>query len=114
MVINLPVTQREYQFSPNEAPLSITDTSSHISYANAAFIRTSGFPAEELMGQPHNLTRSLSRKQRIGISQISQTVVAQPSQMTEQNAAMVEQSSVAANISEQAQHLVNAVKVFSA
>lgn len=113
MVINLPVTQREYQFSPNVTPLSITDTSSHISYANAAFIRTSGSPAEEQMGQPHNLARSLSRKQRIGISQISQTV-AQPSQMTEQNAAVVEQGNIAVNMSERAQHLVNAVKVFSA
>ena len=54
---NLPVTQREYQFPGTETLLSTTDTSSHISYANAAFIRTSGFSSDELMGQPHNLVR---------------------------------------------------------
>ncbi len=54
---NLPVTQREYQFPANETLLSTTDLSSHMSYANAAFIRTSGFDADELMGQPHNLVR---------------------------------------------------------
>jgi aerotaxis receptor len=54
---NLPVTQREYQFPGTETLLSTTDTSSHIAYANAAFIRTSGFATDELMGQPHNLVR---------------------------------------------------------
>ncbi len=54
---NLPVTQHEYQFPGTETLLSTTDTASHISYANAAFIRTSGFSTEELMGQPHNLVR---------------------------------------------------------
>jgi aerotaxis receptor len=57
MRTNLPVTQREYQFPGTETLLSTTDTSSHISYANAAFIRTSGFATDELMGQPHNLVR---------------------------------------------------------
>ncbi len=61
MRTNLPVTQHEYQFPGSETLLSTTDTSSHISYANAAFIRTSGFSAEELMGQPHNLVRHPDR-----------------------------------------------------
>lgn len=55
--INQPVTQQEYQFPSGETLLSTTDTSSHISYANAAFIRTSGFSAEELLSEPHNLVR---------------------------------------------------------
>jgi aerotaxis receptor len=54
---NQPITQREYQFPGTETLLSTTDTSSHISYANAAFLRTSGFDTEELLGQPHNLVR---------------------------------------------------------
>lgn len=37
MRTNLPVTQKEYEFSVNETLLSTTDTSSHIIYANAAF-----------------------------------------------------------------------------
>jgi len=54
---NLPVSQREYQFPGNETLLSTTDVNSHIEYANAAFIRTSGFSTTDLMGQPHNLVR---------------------------------------------------------
>jgi len=54
---NQPITQREYQFPPAETLLSTTDTKSRISYANAAFIRTSGFDLDELVGQPHNLVR---------------------------------------------------------
>jgi len=57
MRINLPVTQREDQFPGTATLLSTTDTSSHISYANAAFVRTSGYAPEELMGQAHNLVR---------------------------------------------------------
>jgi aerotaxis receptor len=57
MRTNLPVTQREYQFPGDETLLSTTDTSSHIAYANAAFMRTSGFATDELIGQPHNLVR---------------------------------------------------------
>ena len=57
MKTNLPVTQHEYQFPSGETLLSTTDISSHISYANAAFIRTSGFEVDELMGQPHNMVR---------------------------------------------------------
>jgi len=57
MRTNLPVTQREYEFPGSETLLSATDTSSHIQYANAAFIRTSGFRVDELIGQPHNLVR---------------------------------------------------------
>lgn len=52
---NQPVTQREHHVS--ETLLSTTDTASHITYANAAFIRTSGFDMDELLGQPHNQVR---------------------------------------------------------
>jgi aerotaxis receptor len=57
MRTNLPVTQREYQFPEDETLLSTTDSASHINYANAAFVRTSGFSIDELMGQPHSLVR---------------------------------------------------------
>lgn len=57
MRTNLPVSQHEYQFPSSETLLSTTDTASHISYANAAFIRTSGYSVEELIGQPHNMVR---------------------------------------------------------
>ena len=57
MRTNLPITQREYEFAGNETLMSTTDTAGHISYANAAFVRTSGFVTEELVGQPHNLVR---------------------------------------------------------
>jgi aerotaxis receptor len=54
---NQPVTQREYQFPGTETLMSTTDTASHISYANATFVRTSGYDIDELIGQPHNLVR---------------------------------------------------------
>ena len=54
---NLPVTQREYQFPDDETLLSTTDAASHITYANTAFIRTSGFSTDELIGQPHCVVR---------------------------------------------------------
>ena len=57
MRANLPVTQQEYDFPEHETLLSATDTQSHIRYANAAFIRTSGYRLDELLGQPHNLVR---------------------------------------------------------
>lgn len=57
MRTNLPVTQRPYGFSSSETLLSTTDTDSRITYANASFVRTSGFEREELMGQPHNIVR---------------------------------------------------------
>jgi hypothetical protein len=72
----LPVTEREYQFPGRETLLSDTDTNkaSHISYANAAFIWTSGYAPCELMEQS---------------------------------------STAASSMGDQAQRLVDAVKVFS-
>ena len=54
---NLPVTQQEYDFPPDTTLLSTTDVDSRIGYANAAFIETSGYTHDELMGQPHNIVR---------------------------------------------------------
>ena len=57
MRTNLPVTQREYSFAQDMTLMSTTDTQSHIVYANAAFVEVSGFPYEEIVGQPHNMVR---------------------------------------------------------
>lgn len=57
MRINNPVTQHEYQLPDDATLMSTTDTRSHITYANSAFIESSGFSEAELMGQPHNLIR---------------------------------------------------------
>jgi aerotaxis receptor len=54
---NSPVTQREYEFPDNATLMSTTDTQSHITYANAAFVQISGFDRDEITGQPHNLVR---------------------------------------------------------
>jgi aerotaxis receptor len=54
---NQPITQREYEFPDNATLMSTTDTQSHITYANAAFIQVSGFEREEIQGQPHNMVR---------------------------------------------------------
>ena len=57
MKLNLPVTQREFDFPASETLLSTTDVDSRITYGNAAFVRASGYVPDELRQQPHNLVR---------------------------------------------------------
>jgi len=57
MRINLPVTQHEYPFPGGVNLVSTTDLKGRITYCNEAFVTVSGFPHEELLGQPHNLVR---------------------------------------------------------
>ncbi len=57
MRINQPVTQREHAFPADATLLSTTDVHSHVTYANESFLNVSGFTAEELIGQPHNVVR---------------------------------------------------------
>jgi len=57
MRINEPVTQREHLYPPSMTPVSVTDTKGRITYCNQDFIELSGYPKEELLGQPHNLVR---------------------------------------------------------
>ncbi|MEM8142215.1 PAS domain-containing protein, partial [Morganella morganii] len=54
---NMPVTQHEYSLNDNAILMSTTDTQSHITYANSAFITASGFEEGQLTGQPHNIIR---------------------------------------------------------
>ena len=57
MRVNLPVTQREYEFPDDQLLVSTTDTKGVITHCNPAFMRVSGFDHSELIGQPHNLIR---------------------------------------------------------
>jgi aerotaxis receptor len=57
MRVNEPVTGREYEIRDGATLMSTTDIHSHVTYANAAFIEASGFSAEQIRGQPHNLVR---------------------------------------------------------
>jgi aerotaxis receptor len=54
---NQPVTQKEFVFDSKATLMSTTDENSYITYANDAFINVSGFTADEIKGQPHNLVR---------------------------------------------------------
>jgi aerotaxis receptor len=54
---NQPVTQSEFDYPEDATLMSVTDTQSHICYANAAFIAVSGFDRDEIVGQPHNIVR---------------------------------------------------------
>jgi aerotaxis receptor len=54
---NLPVTQREYELGDEVTLMSVTDTQSHVAYANAAFMEASGFERSDIIGQPHNVVR---------------------------------------------------------
>ncbi|MBP7913924.1 MAG: PAS domain-containing protein [Vitreoscilla sp.] len=54
---NQPVTQKEFDFPADATLMSTTDTSSRITYANAAFTAVSGYDSSEITGQPHNMVR---------------------------------------------------------
>jgi methyl-accepting chemotaxis protein len=82
-------------------------------------VTAAGQTMTEVVGQVQRVSDLIaeitvaSREQATGISQVGQAV-AQLDEMTQQNAAMVEQSSAAAtSMSEQARRLLEAVKVFS-
>ena len=57
MRINMPVTNVERHLKEGEYVVSKTDLKGQITYVNRPFIEISGFSAEELLGQPHNLIR---------------------------------------------------------
>ncbi|MEH0885038.1 PAS domain-containing methyl-accepting chemotaxis protein [Enterobacter sp. UNJFSC 003] len=54
---NTPVTQNEYLLNDGSTLMSTTNTHSHITYANSAFIEASGYKEEHLLGEPHNVIR---------------------------------------------------------
>jgi len=54
---NQPVSQREYPVRDDCTIISHTDGKGRITYVNDHFIEYSGYSAEELIGQPHNLVR---------------------------------------------------------
>jgi aerotaxis receptor len=57
MRMNLPVTQREFDYPADQMLVSITDTKGFIVHCNHAFVAVSGYSYEELIGQNHNLVR---------------------------------------------------------
>ncbi|WP_217510412.1 methyl-accepting chemotaxis protein [Vibrio metschnikovii] len=57
MRINQPVTQKEVKFPPSYNLLSVTQPSSHITYASKEFCEVSGYSLQELIEQPHNMVR---------------------------------------------------------
>jgi len=54
---NQPVTNNEYVLRDGAAIISRTDARGIITDCNEEFIEASGYPREELIGQPHNLVR---------------------------------------------------------
>jgi aerotaxis receptor len=54
---NQPVSQQEYDYPADRMLVSMTDTKGIITHCNHAFVETSGYTYEELIGQPHNIVR---------------------------------------------------------
>lgn len=54
---NFPVTEVETKLHPDQYLISKTDLKGRITYANPAFVQTSGFSREELLGKAHNIVR---------------------------------------------------------
>ncbi len=57
MRTNLPVTGTEYLLSASQSLVSKTDSKGRITYVNPYFVEASGYSADELLGQPHNIVR---------------------------------------------------------
>jgi aerotaxis receptor len=57
MRTNLPVTNEEFIVTDDMLIVSKTDAKGKLTYFNQAFIDASGFSAQELSGQPHNIVR---------------------------------------------------------
>lgn len=47
----------EFDYPADTTLMSVTDTKSHILYANTAFLNVSGFSAGQMAGRPHNIVR---------------------------------------------------------
>jgi len=54
---NQPITQTEYKLPIGSLLVSYTDLHGNITLANEAFVESSGFNYDELLGQPHNMLR---------------------------------------------------------
>jgi aerotaxis receptor len=52
-----PVTDDEYVLSEQDVIITCTDTAGRIVYANDAFLRSSGYRREEVMGEPQSIVR---------------------------------------------------------
>ena len=57
MRTNLPALDHEYDYPASAMLVSMTDTRGYITHGNAAFFDVSGYTADELIGQNHNLIR---------------------------------------------------------
>ena len=57
MQLNLPVSQREFDYPAHYMLVSTTDTRGFITHCNHAFVDVCGYAYDELMGQNHNLVR---------------------------------------------------------
>ncbi|WPC67035.1 methyl-accepting chemotaxis protein [Rhodoferax ferrireducens] len=57
MRMNLPVTQREFDYPAEHMLVSTTDSKGFITHCNRAFVAVSGYTYDELIGQNHNLVR---------------------------------------------------------
>ncbi|MDP2097205.1 MAG: methyl-accepting chemotaxis protein [Methylobacter sp.] len=57
MKINMPVTNNELVLKKGQILVSRTDLMGRITYVNDAFVETSGFTREELIGAEHNIVR---------------------------------------------------------
>ncbi len=57
MKVNLPVTQKNFDYPATWQLISTTDLKGKITYVNKDFIKVSGFNWDELIGQNHNVIR---------------------------------------------------------
>ncbi|MFO1219676.1 MAG: methyl-accepting chemotaxis protein [Burkholderiaceae bacterium] len=57
MRLNLPVTQREFDYPDSATIVSTTDAQGRITHCNQAFVDISGYDYDELIGEQHHIVR---------------------------------------------------------
>lgn len=62
---NLPVSDFEYTIPTGSVLVSKTDLKGIITYCNKSFAEVSGYPENELLGEPHNIVRHPDVPQRL-------------------------------------------------
>jgi hypothetical protein len=110
-----PAVNREYVLNDSETILSKTDPNGNFTYVNLDCLQISGYPEQELLGKHQSIMREItaaSQEQSAGIGQVNQAIT-QMDEVTQQNAALVEQAATAAkSMQEQAGKLARLVSAF--
>ncbi len=106
MRVNKPVSRQEYPIERDTTLQSTTDTHGNITYANAAFVRASGFDYQDLLSKPHNMVagevRNLAQRSSTAAKEIKQLIETSVERVRDGSTQVQHASATMDNIVEQA------------